>query len=156
MGDGGDFNEIKNHEEKHGGIRRQESSFHDFRTFIADMGMGEIRFTGHTFTWANNREGEGFIQERLDRFFGSAHWMLTFDTAEVVHILRQASDRSLLMLDTKPQRVKTKSRFIFESTWAELPESEDLIKAEWCKAESGSRMYQVHLKLKRYKIIFIQ
>lgn len=35
------------------------------------MDMGEIKFIGDTFTWANNREGEDFIQKRLDIFFGS-------------------------------------------------------------------------------------
>lgn len=29
--------------------------------------MGEIKYKGENYTWANNWEGEGFIQERLDR-----------------------------------------------------------------------------------------
>lgn len=72
MGDGGDFNAIKNNEEKKGGRPRQESSFTGFRNFINEMGMGNIRYRGSTFTWANNRDSEGYIQERLDRFLGSA------------------------------------------------------------------------------------
>lgn len=68
---GGDFNDIKNKEEKQGGNERLESSFQDFRDFIDVMEMGDIRFKGLIYTWANNRVGEGFIQERLDRFFGS-------------------------------------------------------------------------------------
>lgn len=69
---GGDFNEIKNNEEKKGGRPRQESSFTGFRNFIHEMGMGDIRYRGSTFTWANTWKGECYIQERLDRFLGSA------------------------------------------------------------------------------------
>lgn len=39
------------------------------------------------------------------------------DTAEVIHVLRQSSDHSLLILDTKPQRKKTKGGFIFKNSW---------------------------------------
>lgn len=69
------------------------------------MDMGEIKFKGDMFTWANNREGEGFIQEKLDHFFGSLELMLLHDTAEVLHVSRQASDHALLILDTKTTQV---------------------------------------------------
>lgn len=83
----GDFNEIKGSEEKgeEWGRGKKESSFCEFRKFISDMELGDIRFRGYPFTWANNRDGECFIQERLDRFLGSAEWMLQFDTTEVTH-----------------------------------------------------------------------
>lgn len=112
---GGDFNDIREHEENEGENRRQESSFWSFRNFIADLKIGEVKFRGEFFTWVNNRENEGFIQESLDRFFGSVEWIIQFKTAEVCHIRRQASDHSLLILDLKPQKYKTKSRFIFDS-----------------------------------------
>lgn len=52
---GGDLNDIKSQEEKKGGRMRSESSFTDFRDFIADMEMGDIKFRGDAYTWANNR-----------------------------------------------------------------------------------------------------
>lgn len=91
---GGDFNEIKNNEDKREGRRRQESNFSNFRNFILDMEMGDIRFMGETFTWVNNKKGEGYNHEMLDKYFGSAEWMLQFDKAEVIHFLRQTSDYS--------------------------------------------------------------
>lgn len=66
---GGDFNEMLRQEDNQGVIRRLESSFIPFRTFIRDMRMGEMCFEGRIWTWANNRQGEGFIEERLDMFF---------------------------------------------------------------------------------------
>lgn len=102
----GDFNEIKTGSEKQGGRQRSEGSFNFFNQFITNMCMAEVRYIGRTWTWANNRVGEGFIQERLDRFFGSAEWLLHFDKAEVKHVLRQASDHSLLVwtLNRKAKR----------------------------------------------------
>lgn len=94
------------------GRKRLESNFADFRTFIFDMEMREVKFRGKVYTWVNNREDEGFIQERLDKFFGSIEWLLHFDKASVEHITRQAFDHSLLLLDTNPLRNKTKSKFI--------------------------------------------
>lgn len=49
--------------------------------------MGEISFKGRRWTWANNRHDEGFIKERLDMFFRSVDWLLSFDQAVVQHIL---------------------------------------------------------------------
>lgn len=64
----------------------------------------------------------------MDRFFGSAEWMLYFDKAEVQHIIRQASDHSQILLDSNPLRNKSKARFIFETRWAKMQESENMIK----------------------------
>lgn len=68
---------MKNNDEKKCGKKIQENNFQVFRNFIAKMEMGDIKHRGEIYTWGNNREGEGFIQERLDRFFGSAKRMDT-------------------------------------------------------------------------------
>lgn len=46
MSDRGDFNDIKSNEEKNGQSRRHEGSFSNFRNFISEMGMEDIRFKG--------------------------------------------------------------------------------------------------------------
>lgn len=79
---GGDLKDIKSRDEKKGGKMLQKTSFQSFRTFIAKMEMADIVYRGETFTWANNRDGKGFIQERLDRFCGSAEWIIQNEQAE--------------------------------------------------------------------------
>lgn len=79
------------------------------------MEMGDIVYRGETFTWGNNREGEGFIRERLDRFCGSAEWMIQNEKAKVKHVLGQTSDHAMIFLDSHPERVKTKGRFIWKA-----------------------------------------
>lgn len=90
--------------------------------------MGDIKFKGESWTWSNNREGEGFIQEKLDRFLGSAEWLLHFDKVEVKHFLRQTSDHSLILLDFNLTRNKTQSRFIFDIRWTRKQETGGMIK----------------------------
>lgn len=120
------------------------------------MGMGDVKFSGEAYTWANNREGEGFIQERLDRFCGSPDWMLQRETAEVTHFLRQTSDHSLIVLDSKPRRKKTQARFIFEASWIKEQGCEERVKGIWQRSVIGSRMFKVQQKLKWCKSSFIK
>lgn len=83
----GDFNDIISHEDKQRRNQRAENFFNPFRGLIQDMEMGEISFRERRWTWANNRHDEGFIKERLDMFFRSVDWLLSFDQAVVQHIL---------------------------------------------------------------------
>lgn len=46
----GDFNDIRDHEEKKGGRRRQDGSSWGFRNFVTDMEIGEVKFRGDIFT----------------------------------------------------------------------------------------------------------
>lgn len=46
VGDGGDFNDLRDHGEKQGERRRQEGSFLGFRNFIVGIEMGEVKFRG--------------------------------------------------------------------------------------------------------------
>lgn len=72
----GDFNDIRGHEEKRGRRRRLESSFRVFNNFIAEMVIEEKSSVSSMVTWANNRVGEGFVEEKLDRLFGASNWLL--------------------------------------------------------------------------------
>lgn len=102
MGKGRDFNEIKEGAEKRGERQRSERSFGFFRNFIRNMNMAEIRYLGRDWTWANNRVGEEFVEERLDRFFPSPDWHYLFPKAAVHHVLKQAFDHSFLVMEDNP------------------------------------------------------
>lgn len=80
----------------------------------------------------------------MDKFFGSAEWMIQNNTAEVRHVHRQASDHSLLLLDLRPSIFKTGGRFIFESNWTKGQECEDMVKDTWGRPVEGSRMLRVN------------
>lgn len=69
---GGDFNDIRQQDEKKGGRRRVESSFQAFNSSINQMGMAEGKSIRALYTWANNKQREGYVEEKLDSFFGAA------------------------------------------------------------------------------------
>lgn len=109
----GDLNDIRRPEEKRGGRRRTAGSCQQFRDFIATMDMEEINFKGRTWTWVNNRAIEGFVEERLNRFFASLDWLLEFANATVLYEEKQSSDHSLLVLEFNPQRSVHKKKILF-------------------------------------------
>lgn len=60
---------------------------------------GEFRIQRQEWTWANNRNGEGYMEEKLDRiFFGSVHWVLKYQNAKMKHVFRKASNHNLVLL----------------------------------------------------------
>lgn len=50
------------------------------------MRIEEIKSVGILYTWANNREGKGYVEEKLDRFFGAASWISRNLRAKVIHV----------------------------------------------------------------------
>lgn len=82
--------------------------------------------------------------------------MLSYDTTEVKHVMRQASDHSLFLLDSNPVRKKTKARFIFKNRWTKRPESENIIREVRDQQVVGSIMFSVQKKLKFCKQKFIK
>lgn len=63
---GGDFNDILEAGEKVGGKQKPGSSFTQFRAFVESMEMQDLGFKGRKWTWENNKEGEGYVEKRLD------------------------------------------------------------------------------------------
>ena len=62
-----DYNEILSSEEKEGRLPRPEHLMQNFWSTLLYCGLIDLGFTGNMFTWENGREGDAFVQERLDR-----------------------------------------------------------------------------------------
>ena len=100
----GDFNDILSNEEIWGGVVREERSFKDFKDFMDQNSLIDIRFEGHPSTWSNHWDNEGEVRQRLDRCLCSFEWFQTFGKARCQHIDTYASDHSRLLLDTVPDK----------------------------------------------------
>lgn len=66
-----DFNKIIHCFEKWGGRVRPEKQMNDFCEVLATSEQRDLGYEGSPFTWCNNREGEGRIFKRLDRFLAN-------------------------------------------------------------------------------------
>lgn len=111
---GGDFNYPRDHAEKREGRRRLNSSFSIFNKFIKDIDIGKITSAGTMYTWANNREGECFVKERLDKIFGAATWFMQYPKAKVIYKAKQTSDHHLLVPVSNPEVSQVRKRFCFD------------------------------------------
>jgi exonuclease III len=73
---GGDYNLIRNLEEKRGGSRRLDQDTNDFNSLIDKLNLIDLEPTNGTFTWTNRRTGSHQIACKLDRFLISDSLML--------------------------------------------------------------------------------
>ncbi|GER41848.1 DNAse I-like superfamily protein [Striga asiatica] len=114
----GDWNDIVTNEEKRGGVRRSLSSFVGFQEFIMNMEMQEVAQMGSFFTWGNNRAGDGYVEERLDKIYVSVEWLTKFPNMEALNFYRTASDHNVILFYTDKELGKRHKRFQFSSSWA--------------------------------------
>ncbi|KAH7842236.1 hypothetical protein Vadar_003011 [Vaccinium darrowii] len=97
----GDMNDILSPQEKQGGLARPSWSFRGFKKFVDDCGLVDLGFSGYPFTWRNNRCGDEYVQERLDRVLATPSWCLLFDQASVTHLDTVGSNHSAILLNLK-------------------------------------------------------
>ncbi|KAG8482208.1 hypothetical protein CXB51_026860 [Gossypium anomalum] len=137
---GGDFNAILDNAEKEGGRRKPTALIDDFRPVVDDLSLVDLKTDNGWFTWANNREGDAFVKERLDRFFISDNNLECFPFMATKVIRQSASDHDAILLDTegrKPKEHITDSRlkFRYDVCWAKDTEAKNIIKKAWQKGD---------------------
>ena len=74
----GDYNEILVSEEKNGQNPRPLPPMLAFRNTLLACGLIDLGYHGYKYTWRNGREGEDFVEERLDRACASLGWSELF------------------------------------------------------------------------------
>ncbi|CAA0808753.1 Unknown protein [Striga hermonthica] len=154
---GGDFNDLTSNNDKCGGSYRDESIFLSFRSFIQSMRMVEVPFTGYPYTWNNCRQGDSFIEERLDRFFSSPDWSLAFPQTRVKHIPLLSSDHSLILLCTNEDTFNTKKRFYFDSRWVKAEGFSSTVEKAWNKDHSlTDDLYDIQERIKNVRIALLK
>lgn len=120
------------------------------------MKMTELNYKDRMWTWANNREQEGFVEERLDRFFVSLDWIMAYPQAVVTYVHKQSSDHSLLFLDSTPREVKSKKRFYMDNRSLEKEVIVMEIERAWNKPQQGHPKYEVSARVKECKVALLK
>ncbi|CAN0886591.1 Transposon TX1 uncharacterized 149 kDa protein [Linum grandiflorum] len=149
----GDFNIVTTSSEKSGGLPICPLPVHKFRTFINDLGLVDIGFTGPPFTWSNRSHTPSSVIEcRLDRFLISPEVLSNFETAKVHHLTDVGSDHRAISLQLSPPvTAHHHSTFRFGNRWLSNPEVMEIVSSSWAEPVEGSHMFTLHTKLKRLR-----
>lgn len=144
----GDFNLIKDSSGKRGGQLYDMDKILFFRNLKNDNRLLDMGAEGHPFTWNNRWQGNGNIQQRLDRFLVSHQWFEIYESHRLQHLVELESDHRLILLESHAVGEKNKKQFKYDERWSGNEEVKMLIKDAWSQDARGSPMYQVHSKLK--------
>lgn len=92
----GDYNEILSSSEKQGHRPRHPRFMEEFRSALLHCGLVDVGYQGNT--WRNGRQGEAFVQERLNRACAIIEWRKLFPQAIVRHLQASYSDHDPILL----------------------------------------------------------
>ncbi|CAA0811024.1 Unknown protein, partial [Striga hermonthica] len=152
----GDFNDILSNQDKRGGRLRDHNSFRDFQNFVNTIGMGETRISGHRFTWANNRQGENFIEALLDRVFLSPDWLIRYPNAFVNHITMSSSDHNMLTLQSDNTSEVKRSRFVFDPRWMKSDGYKEQVEKAWNLPVRGPALLKMQERIRNIRQALIK
>lgn len=103
----GDFNAILNPDDRLKGSMVTKAKTRDFRDFIMDTGLCELKTVGRDFTWTNSN-----VFSRIDRALVNAEWVTRFTQLEIEAMDPRFSNHSPIYIDfmetinTKPRPFK--------------------------------------------------
>jgi hypothetical protein len=133
----GDFNLIRNSNEKHGGRDNHNSPSDLFNDTLTACDLNDLGYHEDIFTWSNNQEECHNIKERLDRFCASTSWMARFPRHTNYHLMNYMSDHNPILLvfgtnhDFREDSHTKVSIKRFENIWLQEQACTQIIKETW-------------------------
>jgi exonuclease III len=129
----GDFNEILFSSEKWGGKNRSRGLMKDFHDTLSECNLVDLGFRGPKFTWNNGRDGDAFVQERLDRVVANEGWSVQFPKADILVEGALSSDHLpiIVTLQEEPRPRCSFRNFKHEAAWVLDGSYREVIKAAW-------------------------
>ncbi|XP_012442051.2 uncharacterized protein LOC105767072 [Gossypium raimondii] len=139
---------------REGGRRKPKTLMDEFANFLDELNLSDVKTCNGWYTWTNNRDGNGLVKERLDRFIISDAVMESLPFL-ITYIVRQSkSDHEAILLDTEGNKPKNKNidqrvRFRYDHCWSKEKGARDIINGIWSNRERDSleKMESVRVKL---------
>ncbi|XP_019236699.1 PREDICTED: uncharacterized protein LOC109216932 [Nicotiana attenuata] len=142
----GDFNAVLTEQDRINGTPIYENDTVDFKEFIQDCNMAELRSVGAQFTWSNNT-----VSSRIDRGVGNAEWMLAYPLLHIVIMAPYFSDHAPLAIVLTEQQSKRYRPFRFFNFIAEHAKFQQSVEKGWKSINKGDHMENIWGKLKKFK-----
>ncbi|XP_059068246.1 uncharacterized protein LOC131858814 [Cryptomeria japonica] len=131
----GDFNALLDLDEKKGGLRMTNKVMDDFRDFVEQNQLVDVKTKNGQYTWTNRTIKFANISERLDKQFIGEYWMGSSFQAEACILPVSLSDHFPMELKLSEGLPKGKCSYKFLSmSWRD---GEFLSNLEWWWKESN-------------------
>jgi hypothetical protein len=104
-----------------------------FKETLVACNLSDLGAVGPFFTWHNGREGDSFIQERLDRVVASPEWCEMFQGVRIAVEVSFTSDHAPLFISLResPMLKRNKNFFKYEAHWGLNKECKEIVKQVW-------------------------
>ncbi|CAA7019207.1 unnamed protein product [Microthlaspi erraticum] len=109
----GDFNEILDNSEKVGGPARQENSFVDFRSFMSECDLYDLRHSGNFLSWRGVRYKHN-VKCRLDRAMAKSAWIEAYPSGRCEYLNYEGSSHRPIITFFYPAKKKRKGLFRYD------------------------------------------
>ncbi|XP_075086415.1 uncharacterized protein LOC142169104 [Nicotiana tabacum] len=131
----GDFNTILTSEDRINGNHVQEIEIRDFKNFLIDAGLDELKTVGRKYTWSNNH-----VHSRIDRILANAEWIQQWPHMEGIIMNSGFSDHCPLSVGFDITNQAGMRPFKFLNCLASLSEFDATVKQIWRSNKRGPAM----------------
>lgn len=109
----GNFNVIKNINEKKGGLVRWENYHEELNFCCIQANLENLRYMGAFYTWSNKNEGDRLITSKLDIILVNEVWLDEYVDSMGIYKPNALSDHCPSIPLRGEQNKRKKSHFIF-------------------------------------------
>lgn len=138
----GDFNDLLDNSEKVGGPACWEGSFLSFRSFLAQMGLWDLKHSGYHLSWRGTIYTH-FIQSRLDRAMANCSWFERFPAGRSEYLRFEGSDHQPIGVHFDISRKRKKGLFRFDRRLKDKPYIRQLVTEQWKKEPMESVLSKI-------------
>ncbi|CAA7061572.1 unnamed protein product [Microthlaspi erraticum] len=132
----GDFNEILDNSEKVGGPARAESSFVDFRSFMSECNLYDLRYSGNFLSWRGIRYKHN-VKCRLDRAMANSAWIEAYPSGRSEYLRFEGSVHRPIISFFFPTKRKQKGLFRYDRRLRNNEEVKLLVEKAWKASPSN-------------------
>ncbi|KAL2892477.1 DELLA protein GAIP-B [Bienertia sinuspersici] len=118
-----------------GGLSLMWSNDIEFPSVVDDLGLKDIPIEGRFYTWSNRRDGDDFLEEKLDRVLANNEWLNVFPDSCANTITWDGSEHFPIVFklnqEVEGPTEETPKLFRFEARWLHDENFDTFLKEAW-------------------------
>ncbi|XP_060965673.1 uncharacterized protein LOC115711034 [Cannabis sativa] len=141
----GDMNNLSSNDEKRGGRPYPDRLIDGFVEALDDCNLTELPLVGYPFTWEKGRNGDNWVEERLDKALVTYTWLSLFPQSTLYNLEVSTSDHCPILLVFKGVSPSVSfNAFRFENAWIREPLCKQLVQGCWEGSGSSNIQEKLH------------